>query len=144
MKIRVASVIVREKKILTLKYNYSDVFVFCLPGGNVDFGESLEDGLQRELFEELGLEAEIRGLFGIAEVNKDNERKLHCVFHVEIGNKDPNLNPMETTALGYEWLDLDSIKSCNLYPSINDQLYSIFILNEKINPYFGELEQKIY
>ncbi len=55
---------------------------YALPGGFVDYGESVEDALTREMKEEVNLEIEVVKLLGIYS-NPNRDPRLHtasCVF----------------------------------------------------------------
>jgi ADP-ribose pyrophosphatase YjhB (NUDIX family) len=52
----------REKVLLTRR---SDNGLWCLPGGKMEPGESIEECCQREVFEETGLEIQTRRLIGV-------------------------------------------------------------------------------
>ncbi len=62
----VAALILRDGHLLLTRrgiepfYDYWDI-----PGGFLDYGEAPEDGLRRELQEELGLDVEIESIFGL-------------------------------------------------------------------------------
>ena len=57
LNIRSGAVIIHNNKILTHKNIDKDHY--CLPGGRVEVGESSEDTIKREIYEELGKEVEI-------------------------------------------------------------------------------------
>lgn len=44
-----------DDHVLLVRFEFPDASVWALPGGGLDDGESTEDGLRRELHEELGL-----------------------------------------------------------------------------------------
>jgi 8-oxo-dGTP diphosphatase len=55
---------------------------FALPGGFVDYGESVEDALKREMKEEINLDIKIEKLLGIYS-NPNRDPRIHtasCVF----------------------------------------------------------------
>jgi 8-oxo-dGTP diphosphatase len=65
----VSAAIFRDGKILLVRRARSPAKGFySLPGGRVEFGESLHAALQREVDEETGLKIEIMGLAGWREV----------------------------------------------------------------------------
>lgn len=59
-----AGVVLNEKEEVLLVNTYNDGWV--LPGGQVEIGENLIEGVKREIFEESGIEAEIQELFCIS------------------------------------------------------------------------------
>jgi len=59
---------------------------WCTPGGGLDLGESLQDGLRREVIEELGVEPKIGKLLFIQQFASPREEcheELEFFFHVE-------------------------------------------------------------
>ncbi len=61
-RIRVAAIILRDDMILLVRHAKGDRSYWMLPGGGVEYGESLEAALVRELREETGLEVRPRAL----------------------------------------------------------------------------------
>lgn len=64
--------IIDDGKILLVRR--SDDGSWCLPGGRVDFGETIEDAARRECLEETGWTCELCGLLGIY---SDPAEQLH-------------------------------------------------------------------
>lgn len=95
----------REKVFLTQR---SDNGLWCLPGGKMESGESIEECCQREAFEETGLEVRVKRLVGVYS-NRDqlviypDGNKVQIVvlsFETEVTNGEPGLSD-ETTDFGY-------------------------------------------
>ena len=68
---------------------------WCTPGGGIDFGESLHEGLTREMIEETGVKPVIGNLLFIQQFMDGEREQLEFFFHV-------------TNADDYESLDLSS------------------------------------
>ena len=95
----------REKVLLTKR---SDNGLWCLPGGGVDPGESVEETILREVQEETGLTVRMLRLTGVYSdpdwlVVYNEETAVQIValnFEVEIISGEPGLSN-ETTDWGY-------------------------------------------
>jgi 8-oxo-dGTP pyrophosphatase MutT (NUDIX family) len=99
----------RHKVLLTQR---SDNGLWCLPGGKMESGETLEECCQREVWEETGLEIRITRLVGIYS-NRDqlvvyrdgNQAQIVVLsFEAEITGGEPGISD-ETTAFGYYSLE---------------------------------------
>lgn len=74
-------------KVLLLKHRFRPGSGWGLPGGFLERGEQPEDGLRRELGEEIGLEVEQLRLFTVRAFKKP--KQLEVVFTAQaIGNPD--------------------------------------------------------
>jgi 8-oxo-dGTP diphosphatase len=141
MKTRPCAAIIVDNQLLTLKYIYSETEIYAIPGGNLEFGETLEEALIRELNEEIGVEIKIQKLLFLAEVHQPKKDTLHCVFLSELKSGIPILNPTETSALEIVWLAIDSINNYNLYPNIKNELREFVLENKDHNVFLGEISQ---
>lgn len=106
----VAAIIYFENKILCVqrpknKLNYiSEKFEF--PGGKIEYGETKEEALERELNEELNILTNIKSLFiTVVHQYPDFELTMHS-FICEANSKELTLN--EHIAL--EWLSISELE----------------------------------
>lgn len=95
--------------------------VFELPGGHIDFGEDIVEGLKREIKEEFGLEITVGDSFAaFTYVNKiKGSHSVEVIFLAEFSGNAENilLNPEDHS--GYEWFsenDLDKVIAVNRNP----------------------------
>lgn len=98
-RVNLRAIIVKDGKLFCQKLKNShtlhDNEFWCTPGGGIDFGESLHEGLTREIIEETGVEPVIGNLLFIQQFMDGDREQLEFFFHV-------------TNADDYETLDLAS------------------------------------
>lgn len=115
--VRVYGIIINERGELLLsdEKRYGRLFT-KFPGGGIEWGEGLKDGLQRELFEELGLKTEIGDLvyvndFFQASAFQENDQILAFYFrvkqieHEQIDTTPKDLSSKETGE-SFKWVKL--------------------------------------
>ncbi len=113
----VAAVVEREGRYLITQRREHAVLslLWEFPGGKVEPGESLADGLRRELKEELGAEVEIgEEVFTVTHDYADRSVELHflsCTF----------LNaPMARLGQEMRWVPRDQLQSLKFPPADDD------------------------
>ncbi|MEQ9089758.1 MAG: NUDIX hydrolase [Balneola sp.] len=69
--------------------------VWMPPGGGLEFGETLEEALKREFFEETGLYVKAKELIHVNEVIKDQYHAIEFFYNVEYlsGQLQPGTDP---------------------------------------------------
>lgn len=92
-----------DKKALLLKVTGDTVY--DLPGGHLHFGESLEQGLYRECFEETGLK--VKNAKKIGESNREKPRHF---FLVDKWTGDKIILQLEEVSK-YKWVSIDKALS---------------------------------
>jgi 8-oxo-dGTP diphosphatase len=101
-----------DGKILITQRSMSEKFMpgaWGLPCGKIDFGESLEDAVARELLEETGLEGEICSLVGYSMfVSQKDGNNLHNVqinYSVNLSKQSPVI--LDKSSQAFHWVTLD-------------------------------------
>jgi len=102
-RITVRGIIFKDNKLLAQQLLPSDDGIkkdyWCTPGGGLEEGESLHEGLHREMVEETGIAPKIGKLLFIQQY-QDNEREfLEFFFHVE-NAEDYKVIDLESTSHG--------------------------------------------
>lgn len=121
------ALIIKENRVLLLrKAGGSRGERFALPGGAQDVGEILENALQRECLEEIGVEVQIEALVHVADFFKlrDSEPLSHkhlveFIFRCRVPDDyTPGNGPKpDRSQVEVVWMPLASLDSISLYPS---------------------------
>ncbi len=115
IEIIVRALIIRERRILVCQTHGRDYFF--LPGGHVEFSETLRAALRRELYEEMGAILKGSELIGGIEniFTQDNQTKheMSFVFLAEIDLKEIVSREEHIT---FYWMTMDQFINGNIVP----------------------------
>lgn len=117
-RIAVKAVIVQDNKVLLVRDDPTDAWGF--PGGGVDYGESLEISLKRELAEEIGInendEISVDMNTQSILIGHIKEGIPRCNIHYRVTIKEPFEIASNNTKLDIvesKWLPIEDIISCD-------------------------------
>lgn len=114
------AVIRKERRLLVVQADgQSHTF---LPGGHVEDGEGMEACLRRELWEELGVEAQVGAYRGAVEHRwrrgGEPQYELNHCFAVEVPSLSPDEAPPAREAyLTFRWVPVEALDEVDLQPT---------------------------
>jgi 8-oxo-dGTP diphosphatase len=95
--IRCRAIIFDEGKLLVVKHPHDTSFA-VLPGGHLEWGENIKEGLSREITEELGVNPEIGRLLYINNfMDGDNVQSIEFFFEVLNSSEYKNIENITKT-----------------------------------------------
>lgn len=144
-RVAVRGIIFSEGKLLCQRlkaYRRNDRDFWCTPGGGLNIGEPIEEGLRREMVEETGIDPKIGRLLFIQQFSEDNEKEQMEFFYFIENYKDYAEIDLSLTTHGeleIEHIEFIDPKTENVLPaflqSINLEVYTstvqpVLIMND--------------
>lgn len=127
-----------EMALLVLRKKSPEAGCWSIPGGRVEFMETIEDALKRELKEELGIKVKIINLLGVTNhiIEEENIHWVSPVFLVKIEEGElKNLAPDETQK--YSWFSISNLPentTITAKSAVNAYVQSLYGRNIKSKP----------
>ena len=139
VRVRVAGILIENGRVLLISHKKEDDIYWLLPGGGVDFGESLEEALAREFFEELNISIKTHNLAFVCDsIDPHGGRHiLNIIFYCSYTEGVYSVG-REKRLLGYEFYSYDELAGLKLFPPINNELISV-LKNESNSIYIGKM-----
>jgi 8-oxo-dGTP diphosphatase len=118
IRVRVAAVIVQDGGLLMVLHEKDGEQYWMLPGGSVDYGETLTAALERELREELCVEVTVGDLlFSNDSIAPDGARHIvNLYFHAVITDGTPGIGDDERV-VGFACHPLDGLEQLTIRPA---------------------------
>lgn len=121
---RVGVLIVRGDELLLVKHRRDDHEYWLLPGGGLDYGESIHDCAVRECKEELGLDVEVGDIIAVTESLPPQARRhiLHIVLQATSFSGQEQLGQDDKRLVDMGWHPIEALRELTFYPPIAEEM----------------------
>jgi len=120
---RAAVIVIQEGKILLVQHHKYEKEYWLLPGGGVDFGETLQEAARRELLEETGLNCAVGDLLFVSESIPPDEHRhvINYYFEAKLTGGDMYVGD-DQQLVDVKWFLLDDLPHLVVYPNVVSEI----------------------
>ncbi len=139
VRVRVAGILINGDGVLLIAHKKNDDVYWLLPGGGVDYGESLSEALVREFFEELNIDITVSDLAFISDsIDPSGNRHVVNICFLCKHSGGEYILGTEGRLHDFNFFKRDEITEIKLFPPINKELIAIMD-NGASGKYIGKL-----
>lgn len=138
-RIRVAALTIIDGRVLTVRHAARGTEYHLLPGGGVEWGESLPDALVREVEEETGLLVSVGRLIFLSDtISPDGRRHIvHVTFACDVTGGEIRIPRDDYRIVGVDLVDPAELTTMDLRPPIADEVLGFTRGELPDSPYLG-------
>jgi len=139
VRVRVAGILISSDGVLLIAHKKNDDVYWLLPGGGVDYGESLSEALVREFVEELNIDVTVSDLAFISDsIDPSGDRHVVNICFICKHEGGEYILGEEGRLHDFSFFKKEEIPDINIFPPINNELVSI--MNSGVSgKYIGKL-----